>query len=94
MRETFESALAFGRSTLEKLGIDQDEAAEIIEDVRKRDAARFDEQLAGTEAVQAAGGLFKGNMPVPAPLSQPRQGGRALNEETAAVLGDSPTTAR
>ena len=27
-------------------------------------------------------------MPVPAPLSQPRQAGRAINEETAAAMED------
>ena len=30
--------------------------------------------------------LFKGNMPVPTPLSQPRQTGRALNEENRGWL--------
>jgi glutathione-regulated potassium-efflux system protein KefB len=86
VRETFESALLFGQNTLVKLGVEETDAAEIIEDVRRRDQARFDEQLAGIDPVVAAGKLLKGNMPVPTPLSQPRRPGRALNEETAAVL--------
>src|SRR5690606_20722858 len=79
IRETFESALVIGKATLETLGFDQDETAEIIEDVRRRDAARLDAQLAG--GLQAGRGFFKGNMPVPAPLTPPRRPGRAANEE-------------
>ena len=94
VRETFESALVFGENTLKALGVDEAEAAEVIEDVRRRDQARFDEQLAGIDAVVAAGKLLKGNMPVPTPLAPPRRAGRALNEETAAVLEDSPNAAQ
>ena len=94
VRETFESALMFGENTLKALGVDEAEAAEVIEDVRRRDQARFDEQLAGIDAVVAAGKLLKGNMPVPTPLTPPRRAGRALNEETAAVLEDSPNAAQ
>lgn len=84
IRETFESALIIGKATLETLGVDQDETAEIIEDVRRRDAARLDAQLAG--GLQAGRGFFKGNMPVPAPLTPPRRPGRAANEEAANAL--------
>jgi glutathione-regulated potassium-efflux system protein KefB len=60
--------------------------AETVEDVRRRDNARFDLQLAGN--IQDGRLYFKGNMntPVPAPVAQPRSPGRALNEETAGVL--------
>ena len=86
LRETFESALVFGGSALEALGVDPDEVAEVIEDVRRRDEARFELQLAGS--IQDGRLYFKGNMntPVPAPVAQPRQPGRALSEETAGVL--------
>ena len=94
VRETFESALMFGENTLKALGVDEAEAAEVIEDVRRRDQARFDEQLAGMDPVQAAGKLLKGNMPVPTPLTPPRRAGRALNEETQAVLEDSADAAQ
>ncbi|TIT71546.1 MAG: potassium transporter, partial [Mesorhizobium sp.] len=46
LRETFESALVFGGSALEALGVDPEEVAEVIEDVRRRDEARFETQLA------------------------------------------------
>jgi glutathione-regulated potassium-efflux system protein KefB len=87
IRETFESALAFGSETLKRLGVEEEDAAEIIEDVRRRDAERLDLQLAG--GIQAGRGLMKGNAPVPAPLATPRRKGRALNEETAGVLADA-----
>lgn len=90
MRETFESALVFGQATLESLGVEPEEAAEIIEDVRQRDQARFEAQLTG--GIQAGRGFMKGNMPapVPAPLATPKRSGQALNEETASVLGRQP----
>jgi glutathione-regulated potassium-efflux system protein KefB len=84
LRETFESALMFGRDALEELGVDPDQAAEIIEDVRRRDIARLEAQLVG--GIQAGRGFFKGNMPVPTPLAQPKQAGRALNDEAAEIL--------
>ena len=89
LRETFESALSFGQRTLETLGVDTEEAAEIIEDVRQRDRGRFEAQLTG--GLQAGRGFMKGNLavPVPTPLTPPRQRGRALNEETADVLDQS-----
>ncbi|MBN9242703.1 MAG: cation:proton antiporter [Mesorhizobium sp.] len=87
LRETFESALVFGGSTLEALGVDPDEIVDVIEDVRRRDAARFEVQLTGD--IRDGRNFMKGNMatPVPAPVATPRQPGRALNEETAGVLG-------
>jgi glutathione-regulated potassium-efflux system protein KefB len=86
MRETFESALAFGLQTLETLGVETEEAAELIADVRRRDENRFEAQITG--GLQAGRGFMKGNMPVPVPtpLTQPRRAGKAMNEETAAVL--------
>ncbi len=84
IRETFESALLFGQTTLIGLGVDPDEAAEIIRDIRQRDDERLDLQLAG--GIRAGNDLMKGNMPVPGPLIKPRQPGRALSEETASVL--------
>jgi glutathione-regulated potassium-efflux system protein KefB len=91
MRETFESALVFGGSALEALGVDPEEVAEVIEDVRRRDEARFETQLA--EGVRAGQRFLKGNIgtPIPTPLTQPRRAGRALNQETAVVLNNAET---
>ena len=80
MRETFESALAFGRRTLDALGIDDEEAEEIIADVRERDAARL--------AAQQQGGIFAGMDLVntrrgvkPEPLERPDRVGVTINAD-------------
>jgi len=87
IRETFESALTFGGVTLERLGVAPEEVAEVVEDVRRRDAERLELQVAG--GISAGRRLMKGNIPepVPAPLTPPRRPGQAMNEETAGMLG-------
>ena len=52
VRETFESAMQMGRLTLQAIGVDDDEANGVMEEVRRRDAERF--------ALETAGGLFAG----------------------------------
>jgi glutathione-regulated potassium-efflux system protein KefB len=59
IREVFESALVFGQETLKALGLDQDEAAEVIEGVRTRDTQRFEAQLLGD--LQSAQDLLLSN---------------------------------
>ncbi|MGE0499415.1 MAG: monovalent cation:proton antiporter-2 (CPA2) family protein [Rhizobiaceae bacterium] len=86
LRETFESALAFGQRTLETLGVQPEDAAESIGDVRLRDQARFEAQIAG--GLQAGRGFMKGNLPVPTPLTTPRRKGQAMSDETKAVLNE------
>jgi glutathione-regulated potassium-efflux system protein KefB len=90
IRETFESALTFGKRTLIELGVDEVEAAEIVRDVRRRDTERLELQVAG--GIQAGRWLMRGNMatPTPEPFSVPRHGGKALNTEAADVLAKSP----
>ena len=51
LRETFESGLRFGQKTLEALGMDEDTAGEILEDVRRRDEERL--ALQAVEGIQA-----------------------------------------
>ena len=90
IRETFESALTFGKRTLIELGVDEVEAAEIVRDVRRRDTERLELQVAG--GLQAGRWLMRGNMatPTPEPFSVPRHDGKALNTEAADVLAKSP----
>ncbi|MBD9401756.1 monovalent cation:proton antiporter-2 (CPA2) family protein [Comamonas sp. CMM02] len=52
VRETFESAMQMGRLTLQAIGVDDDEASGVMDEVRRRDAERF--------ALETAGGLFAG----------------------------------
>jgi glutathione-regulated potassium-efflux system protein KefB len=89
IRETFESALVFGEETLVRLGVLPADASEIIAEVRRRDAERFELQTTG--GIQAGRDLLKGNMPTPAPLAPPRARGRALNEEAAEAIGADRT---
>lgn len=87
IRETFESALLFGGATLEKLGVDQEAVAEVLADVRRRDAERLELQVSG--GLQAGNMLMKGNIPepTPTPLATPKRAGQAMNEGAADALG-------
>jgi glutathione-regulated potassium-efflux system protein KefB len=86
MRETFESALAFGREALRELDVPDDEAEEIMEDVRRRDAERLQVQITG--GLFAGRDLMRGNAPVPGPLTRPQREARPLSEETAVVAAE------
>jgi glutathione-regulated potassium-efflux system protein KefB len=87
VRETFESALAFGNNALLELGVPSEEAAEIIEEVRRRDTERFELEL--VEGLGAGKALLHGNAPKPTPFTPPSREARALNEEAAAAAGMS-----
>ena len=93
VRETLESALAFGEHVLDGLGFDAEQVAETLADVRRRDQERFELQLAG--GITAGRTLMRGNLatPEPAPLTQPRHGARALNPEAAAAMRDPAAAA-
>ncbi|WP_100961947.1 monovalent cation:proton antiporter-2 (CPA2) family protein [Bosea sp. FBZP-16] len=84
IRETFESAMVFGGEVLRALGVPEEEAAEIVEDVRRRDAERLDLQVASD--IHAGQDLIHyGNQPTPAPLTKPKAAGT--------VIGDLPDAA-
>jgi glutathione-regulated potassium-efflux system protein KefB len=83
VRETFGSAIELGEAALVALGVSQEEAAELVLDVRRRDAERFQLELAG--GLGAGKALMRSNAPKPTPLTTPRGEGRALSEETALV---------
>jgi len=89
LRELFESSLTFSAAVLRDLGFSDLEIADTIEDVRERDAERFEMQLAG--GIEAGRGLWRNNTttPEPTPFTRPRREGRALNDEAAEVLEDS-----
>lgn len=92
IRETFESAIAFGRAALVELGVPEEEADELTKDVRQRDNERFELQILGD--ITSGRDLMRGNMPTPAPLTVPRRPGRIIGDgqiegdETAAKLAD------
>jgi glutathione-regulated potassium-efflux system protein KefB len=84
LRETYESALAFGREALTALGLDPERARTVEEHVRARDLARL--------ALQQAGGLLAGAemltqpAPRPEPLSAPRGEPTPLNPEADDII--------
>ena len=84
MRETFESALGFGRVTLEGLGLSYDEASLVIEHVRDRDAQRMEIQF--HEGIAA--GINKVPRVTPEPLIAPKAKSRALTPETQDAIED------
>ncbi|HEY0599776.1 monovalent cation:proton antiporter-2 (CPA2) family protein [Brevundimonas sp.] len=86
LRETFESALAFGEQVLIDLGFSGDQVRETMADVRRRDEERFSLQL--VEGIQAGRSLMRGNIATtrPEPYVKPRREGTALNEEAAEAL--------
>ncbi|MGB3811261.1 MAG: monovalent cation:proton antiporter-2 (CPA2) family protein [Parvibaculum sp.] len=79
IRETYESAVAFGVAALEALGFTRDQAEKVADDIRRRDAERLALQLA--EGEMAGTNLIHSKVVVPEPLTQPKHGATALNRE-------------
>ena len=91
LRETFESALSFGRAALEGRGVDAERARAVEDDVRRRDLERF--------ALQQAGGLLVGTdlwlrKPQPEPLVIPGRRARGINPEAETIIRESENKAR
>lgn len=83
IRETFESAIKFGMATLCKLGVEKEEADEIAEEIRRRDAERLQLELVG--GAEAGRKLMFGNASTPVPFIRPQRKSKPLTDETAAV---------
>jgi monovalent cation:proton antiporter-2 (CPA2) family protein len=83
VRETYESALLFGRKTLEGLGLDPDRAGEVEDFVRRRDLERLALQQA--EGVAAGLDLLRKQM-VQEPLSKPAREVKPLNPEAQEIV--------
>ncbi|SDY29557.1 Kef-type potassium/proton antiporter, CPA2 family [Lysobacter sp. yr284] len=78
VRETFESAMRFGEAALIELGVSADDAAEVVADIRRRDAERFELEL--VDGVRAGVSLLYGNMqqtPLIAPKPRPHDADEA-----------------
>ena len=81
IRETFESALRFGTAALQAVGVAENEALEIAEEIRMRDAERFELEIAGGGSLEAAKAKLLGNAPKPTPFTKPKRAAQPLNEE-------------
>jgi Kef-type K+ transport system membrane component KefB len=84
IRETYESAIAFGKAALEGLELPRERIVELEAEVRSRDRERF--------ALQQQGGALAGRdqlvtrpVPRPEPLVDPKRKGVALNPEAKIV---------
>ena len=71
LRETLESGLLFGRRTLEALGLDEDMAAAISDDIRRRDEERL--VLQAAEGLQAGRHMLYSRPVTPEPLVKPKR---------------------
>ncbi|MCB8820359.1 monovalent cation:proton antiporter-2 (CPA2) family protein [Microvirga rosea] len=86
IRECFESAITFGRVTLEELGIDPETAETSAGEIRKRDIARLVLQKAGGDMSGAE--LVVGAKITPEPLLKPAGKARGLSAETRDILNE------
>jgi len=86
IRETFESALTFGRAALEALGVPAEEATDAVNEVRRRDTERLAMQVDG--GIAAGRHLTYKNQPQPTPLTPPKREAKPLSEETAVVAAE------
>ena len=84
LRETFESAIVLGCEILQGVGFRRDEAEAIVDDVRRRDRKRLEEQA--SEGVMAGRGWMHTEPQTPAPLLEPVRKARAIGEESREVL--------
>ncbi|CAB3740754.1 monovalent cation:proton antiporter-2 (CPA2) family protein [Achromobacter piechaudii] len=82
VRETLESALVFGEAALRAIGVPADEAAEVLQDVRRRDTERFD--------LEVAGGLFAGRSLLYGNMTGPADGRNDKPDREAAEAAANP----
>jgi monovalent cation:H+ antiporter-2, CPA2 family len=78
IRETLESALAFGKHTLQELGHAENMAQAIIDDVRKRDEERLEAQMAGD--IYSGRDKLHTKPQTPEPLIAPAREGRRIDK--------------
>jgi glutathione-regulated potassium-efflux system protein KefB len=86
LRETFESAMKFGEDALKALGVPDAEAADIADDVRRRDLQRLELQVAGD--ITSGRYLMRGNAPIPTPLTKPKREGKVHDEKGDTVSAE------
>jgi glutathione-regulated potassium-efflux system protein KefB len=96
VRETFHSALELGRKTLLALGRSDGEAADTLEDVRRRDLKRLEMQF-DSEDIKSGSHLTHKQAVrqavKPTPLDEPSRPSRGLTPETQEVLDQAAKAA-
>ncbi|AHK43544.1 MULTISPECIES: monovalent cation:proton antiporter-2 (CPA2) family protein [Ensifer] len=92
LRETFESGLLFGRKTLEALGVGNEEALAIMDDIRKRDEARL--VLQEAEGITAGRDMLHSQPVRPEPLVKPKRDVDHSSETGESILPGLPADER
>ena len=92
IRETFESAVEFGKAALVSVGVSREDAEVIAAEIRRRDAERFELEMASGNLLDGAKMVY-GNKPAPArptptPFTKPKREARPLNDEAAEAIGE------
>jgi glutathione-regulated potassium-efflux system protein KefB len=90
IRETFESAVEFGRAALEGLGLAHERAVEVADYIRQRDLDRLALQQA--EGIMAGRDLAWKRRVRPEPLSEPLHESEALNPEAVELMKPEPAS--
>jgi len=90
IRETFESAVEFGRAALEGLGLARERAAEVADYIHKRDLGRL--ALQQVEGISAGRDLVWKQRVRPEPLSEPLRQTEALNPEAVELVNPEPVS--
>ena len=80
------SAMAFGEAALRQLGVTEDEAAEISQEIRRRDAERYALELAG--GLMAGADMMHGNVPKPTPFTTPKKKTASPSQAEATMAAD------
>jgi glutathione-regulated potassium-efflux system protein KefB len=92
IRETFESAVEFGKAALMSVGTSPEEADAIALEIRRRDAERFELEIAGGGDLKSGIPTLYSNArpakPTPTPFTKPKREAKALNEEAAEIIGE------
>ena len=83
LRETAESAFVFGEAALRALGVADDTARAVSDDMRRRDAERLELQTLGD--LYAGKDLLANNTLPAAPLIPPRREGQVIDPSAAAA---------
>jgi hypothetical protein len=89
IRETFESAIAFGSEALRSLGLNADEVDGIVEEVRRRDADRLALQRRDYGREREVAGKVS-----PEPFVQPRRQSKIWQALSAGTTTGPPNAKR